>query len=124
MSSNSNTNKTNTYLIDVQNLPERNVHVADIDSIVKLLADMVRDKLNDAVTILEITGKEPSVQEVHFAENISTAHMGIPGNLDSAKRKIAQEILSKNKDFGSVYFTLPNGAWFDSHFRLKMQIFG
>lgn len=70
---------------------------------------MVRDKLNDAVTILEITGKEPSVQEVQFADNISKAHMGIPENLDLAKRKIAQEILSKNKDFGSVYFTMPNG---------------
>jgi hypothetical protein len=35
--------------------------------------------------------------------------MGIPGNLDLQKRKIAQDILSKDKDFGSVYFTMPNG---------------
>jgi len=79
------------------------------DNIVKLLADMVRDRLNDAVTILEITSKEPSVKKVLYADNISKAYMGIAGNLDLAKRKVAQEILSKNKDFGSVYFTMPNG---------------
>jgi hypothetical protein len=79
------------------------------DNVVKLLADMVRDRLNDAVTTLEITSKEPSVEKVLYADNISKAYMGIPGNLDLAKRKVAQEILSKNKDFGSVYFTMPNG---------------
>ncbi len=35
--------------------------------------------------------------------------MGIPGNLDLPKRKIAQDILSKDRDFGSIYFTMPNG---------------
>jgi hypothetical protein len=35
--------------------------------------------------------------------------MGIPGNLDLQKRKIAQDILTKDRDFGSVYFTMPNG---------------
>jgi hypothetical protein len=33
--------------------------------------------------------------------------MGIPGNLDLPKRKIAQE--AKDRDFGSIYFTMPNG---------------
>jgi len=35
--------------------------------------------------------------------------MGIPKDLDTGKREIAKQILSLNKDFGSVYFLLPNG---------------
>ncbi len=35
--------------------------------------------------------------------------MGILENLDSEKRNAAKEILGHNKDFGSIYFTMPNG---------------
>ncbi|MGC2571709.1 MAG: cache domain-containing protein, partial [Candidatus Nitrosopolaris sp.] len=56
-----------------------------------------------------ITSVDPVVQKIPFAYSISKVYMGIPGNLDLQKRKIAQDILSKNRDFGSVYFTMPNG---------------
>ena len=79
-------------------------------NVVKLVADIVRNRLHDAVNILEITSREPAVQNVSFANNISKIHMGIPENLDVEKRKVAQEILSRDKDFGSIYFTLPNGS--------------
>ena len=78
-------------------------------NVVKLVADIVRNRLHDAVNILEITSREPAVQNVSFANNISKIHMGISENLDVEKRKVAQKILSRDKDFGSIYFTLPNG---------------
>jgi hypothetical protein len=33
--------------------------------------------------------------------------MGIPGNMDLPKRKVAQDILARDKDFGSIYFVTP-----------------
>ena len=76
---------------------------------VKLLADMVENRLHGAFVLLEITSVDPVVQKTPFAYSISKVYMGIPGNLDLQKRRIAQDILSKDRDFGSVYFTMPNG---------------
>lgn len=78
-------------------------------NMVKLLADMVENRLHEGAILLEITSVDPAVQKTPFADSISKIYMGIPGNLDLQKRKIAQDILSKDKDFGSVYFTMPNG---------------
>ena len=77
--------------------------------IVKLLADMVENRLHQASVLLEITSVDPVVQKTPFAYSINKVYMGIQGNLDLQKRKIAQDILSKDRDFGSVYFTMPNG---------------
>jgi hypothetical protein len=78
-------------------------------NMVKLLTDMVENRLNEASILLEITSLDPVVQKTPFATSISKVYMGIPGNLDLQKRKTAQDILSKDRDFGSVYFTMPNG---------------
>jgi hypothetical protein len=78
-------------------------------NMVKLLTDMVENRLHQASVLLEITSVDPVVQKTRFAYSISKVYMGIPGNLDLQKRKIAQDILSKDRDFGSVYFTMPNG---------------
>jgi len=78
-------------------------------NMVKLLADMVENRLHGAFVLLEITSVDPVVQKTPFAYSISKVYMGIPGNLDLQKRRIAQDILSKDRDFGSVYFTMPNG---------------
>ena len=78
-------------------------------NMVKLLADMVENRLHQASVLLEITSVDPVVQKTPFAYSISKVYMGIPGNLDLQKRRIAQDILSKDRDFGSVYFTMPNG---------------
>jgi hypothetical protein len=78
-------------------------------NMVKLLADVVENRLHQASVLLEITSVDPVVQKTPFAYSISKVYMGIPGNLDLQKRKIAQDILTKDRDFGSVYFTMPNG---------------
>jgi hypothetical protein len=89
--------------------PPQQITIQNKENIAKLLADMTKQRLDDAKTILEITSKDPAVKDVSYANNISKTHMGIPENLDTAKRKVAQEILHDNKDFGGMYFTMPNG---------------
>ena len=74
---------------------------------VKLLADMVRNKLHDAVNLLEITSKDPVIQNVSFENFITKKYMGIPSTMDLPKRKLAQDILVRDKDFGNVYFVTP-----------------
>ncbi len=59
-------------------------------NMVKLLANMVENRLHQASVLLEITSDDPVVQKTHFAYSISKVYMGIPGNLDLQKRKIAQ----------------------------------
>ena len=76
-------------------------------NMVKLLADMVRNKLHGAVNLLEITSKDPVIQNVSFANFISKKYMGIPSTMDLPKRKLAQDILVRDKDFGNVYFVTP-----------------
>jgi hypothetical protein len=78
-------------------------------NMIKLLADMVENRLHEAAILLEITSVDHAVKKTPFAGSISKVYMGIPANLDLQKREIAQDILSKDKDFGSVYFTMPNG---------------
>ena len=89
--------------------PAKQTTIQNNENIVKLLADMTKQRLDGAKTILEITSRDPTVKNVSYANNISKTYMGIPESLDIAKRKVAQEILHNNKDFGSIYFTMPNG---------------
>ena len=89
--------------------PAQQITIQNRENTVKLLADMTKQRLDDAKTILEITSKDPTVKNVAYANNISKTHMGIPENIDIAKRKVALEILQDNKDFGGIYFTMPNG---------------
>jgi hypothetical protein len=91
-----------TYHITVTNSsapPQQNL--------VKLLADMVRNRLHDAVNLLEITSKDSVIQNVSFANFITKKYMGIPDGMDLPKRKVAQDILARDKDFGSIYFVTP-----------------
>jgi hypothetical protein len=78
-------------------------------NMVKLLADMVQNRIHDAVDILELTSIDPAVKDTLYLGSISKSYMGIPGNLDIQKRKIARDILNRDSDFGSVYFTTPKG---------------
>ena len=77
--------------------------------IVSLLADSLSNRLNKTAAILEVTSLLPQVRNAPYANSISTAFHGIPQNLDSAKRAIAQYILSKYHDFDIVSFIIPNG---------------
>ena len=79
---------------------------------VSLLADNLENRLNKSAAILEITSKLPEVKNPTYASSLNqtlrTLH-GIGRDLDIQKRKVAQNILSADKDFGVIFFLMPNG---------------
>jgi hypothetical protein len=77
--------------------------------IVKLLADNLEDRLNKSAAILEITSRLPELKNVSYANSIDPTLHGIPQDLDIEKRKIAQDILSADRDLQTIVFLLPNG---------------
>ena len=81
----------------------------DRSLIVKLLADNLEDRLNKSAAILEITSRLPELKNVSYANSIDPTLHGIPQDLDIEKRKIAQDILSTDRDFQTIVFLLPNG---------------
>jgi hypothetical protein len=66
---------------------------------------MVRNRVHDVVNLLEITSKDPVIQNVSFANFITKKYMGIPADIDVQKRRIAQDI---DNDTRSIYFLTPN----------------
>jgi hypothetical protein len=93
------------------------------NNVVKLLADMVSNRLHDAVNLLEITSKDPIIQNVSFANFINKKYMGIPANIDAQKRRIAQDILARDKDMKNIYFLIPNAdVYFGEPFSYQQQL--
>lgn len=80
----------------------------DRTNMAKLLADTIGNTLHHAVNLLELTSKDPAVQNASFARFIDKKDMGIPANIDLAKRKVAQDILERDKDIRNVYFLTPD----------------
>ena len=76
---------------------------------IKLLASNLENRLNKSAAILEMTSKLPEVRKVSFASSINNTLHGIPKDTDLAKRKVAQDILSKYNDFRVIAFLMPNG---------------
>jgi hypothetical protein len=73
------------------------------------MAKNLENRIQKAGAILEITGKLPQVRDVPYAnQTLNTLH-GISENSDVDKRKIAQDILSNDKDFGAIFFLMANG---------------
>jgi uncharacterized protein len=95
-----NTNKTSSNETQV---------LQSTTNIVKLLADMVQNRLHDATNLLELTSTDPEVKNTSLVGDISKAYMGLPGNMDIQGRKTAKDILNRDEDFGSVYFTTSKG---------------
>ena len=79
---------------------------------VSLLADNLENRLNKSAAILEITSKLPEVKNLSYASSLNqtlrTLH-GIGRDLDIQKRKVAQNILSVDTDFETIFFLMPNG---------------
>ena len=77
-----------------------------------LLAENLENRLNKSAAILEITSKLPEVKNPTYASSLNqtlrTLH-GIGRDLDIQKRKVAQNILSADRDFGVIFFLMPNG---------------
>ena len=80
--------------------------------VVSLLTDNLEKRLNKSAAILEITSKLPEVKNPTYASSLNqtlrTLH-GIGRDLDIQKRKVAQNILSADKDFETIFFLMPNG---------------
>ena len=108
-----------SYIAIAQNVSSSSVNLASQnqtkqivsnDTItIKLLADSLGNRLNQTAAILEVTSFLPQVKNVSYAKFINPIYHGIPQNLDSAKRAIAQQILAKYHDFDIVFFLMPNG---------------
>ena len=79
---------------------------------VSLLTETLENRLNKSAAILEITSKLPEVKNPTYASSLNqtlrTLH-GIGRDLDIQKRKVAQNILSVDKDFETIFFLMPNG---------------
>jgi Cache domain len=94
---------------EIQNETAGSTIHADRSLIVNLLADNLENRLNESGAILEITGELPEVKNVSYASSISSELHGIPKDLDIAKRKVAHNILTSDKDFEVIFFLMPNG---------------
>ena len=93
----------------IQNETAESTIPADRGLTVKLLADNLENKLNKSAAILEVTGQLQQVKNVSYASSISSELHGIPKDLDIAKRKIAHDILTSDKDLQLIFFLMPNG---------------
>jgi hypothetical protein len=77
--------------------------------IISLLANNLANRLNKSAAILEITSKLPEVKNHAYASSLNQTLHGIAADVDIQKRKVAQDILSADKDFGVIFFLMPNG---------------
>lgn len=94
---------------DFQIINNQNLIIKGMENQGKLLSQIVKDKINEAVVILELTSKKPSIKNTLFEKNISKDFKGIAENLDTEKRDIAKDIIKSDIDIKSIYFVLPNG---------------
>jgi hypothetical protein len=78
---------------------------------IKFLANDISDRLYTIASILENTSKLSDVKNIPYANSINKTLHGIPDNLDTTKRKIAQQIIYQhtNSSFVSIAFLLSNG---------------
>lgn len=83
--------------------------LGDRSLIVKLLAEDLGNRLKKSAAILEITGELSQIKNVSYASSISSELHGIPKEIDIAKRKVAHDILSYDKDLQVIFFLMPNG---------------
>jgi cache domain-containing protein len=111
------------YISDSSSLNQNPITASAQHNVVKLLADMVSNRLHDAVNLLEITSKDPIIRNGTFANFITKKYMGIPTNIDMQKRRIAQDILARDKDIRNIYFLTPNAdIYFGEPFSYQQQL--
>lgn len=77
--------------------------------VLQLLANILETRINGTAALLELTSKLSEVTNVQHVSSITEESMGIPQNLDSEKRKVAQYILEQSKDIASIFFLTPTG---------------
>ncbi len=81
-------------------------------SFTKILAKNLKNHIQKAGAILEVTSKLPQVRNVSYAHSVNqtldTLH-GIPQYADKEKRQVAKNIIDSNSDLYKIYFIMPNG---------------
>jgi Cache domain len=77
--------------------------------LISLLANNLANRLNNSAAILQITSNLPEVKNHTYTSFLKQSLHGIAANVDIQKRKVAQAILSADKDFGVIFFLMPNG---------------
>jgi hypothetical protein len=76
-----------------------------------VLSDLIKNRIDKAAAILEVTSRLPEMRGQPQLELFSPASKGIPENADLEKRQVGREILSKYpEDFVSFLFLTPNGT--------------
>jgi len=80
--------------------------------ITNILAKSLKNHLQKAGAIIEITSKLPQIRNVSYAhllnQTLKTLH-GIPQYADMEKRQIAKNIIASNSGLYKVFFILPDG---------------
>ncbi|MDQ3837024.1 MAG: cache domain-containing protein, partial [Thermoproteota archaeon] len=100
---------SSTSTIAIQNQTGGEIKEEYKNPMVSVLADDLETRINKSGAILEITSKLPEVRSAPFAGSIASELHGIPKDLDSSKRKAAQDILAADKDLELIFFLMPNG---------------
>jgi len=77
--------------------------------LISILANNLANRLNKSAAILQITSNLPEIKNHTYASFLKQSLHGIAANVDIQKRKVAQAILSADKDFGVIFFLMPNG---------------
>jgi hypothetical protein len=101
--------KNNNSLLLQDNQTELSIYNKNI-IIVRPLANHLETKLNKSVATLELASKLPQIRSPPNASLINPSFHGIPKDADMEKRQVAQNILSIDKDFGRIFYLMPNGA--------------
>jgi hypothetical protein len=99
-----NGNHSNTTIFENNSYQDQNY--------VKLLAQDIKNRLEKAAEILELTGMLPEVKNltsVNILDQTIEQSKGIPQNADIPKRDVAKDILEKYGEFQVVFFLRPNG---------------
>ncbi|WP_148686556.1 cache domain-containing protein [Candidatus Nitrosocosmicus hydrocola] len=74
-----------------------------------IFADVVRDRINSIINILEFSSNNQVLSTLPYLSNVSETNHGIPAHLDYGKRLAIDNILKIIPDIASIYFVLPDG---------------
>ena len=115
-------NNNNSLLLLQDNQTELSIYNKNI-IIVQLLANQLETKLNKSAALLELASESPQIKALPNANLINPSFHGIPKDADMEKRQVAQNILSIDKDFGRIFFLMPNGdMYFEEPFSVQEKL--
>ncbi|HEX2407099.1 MAG TPA: cache domain-containing protein, partial [Nitrososphaeraceae archaeon] len=119
---NISTINNNSLLLLQNNQTELSIYNKNI-IIVQLLANQLETKLNKSAAILELASEFPQIRALPNASLINPSFHGIPKDADIQKRQVAQNILSIDKDFGRIFYLMPNGdMYFEEPFSVQENL--